>query len=164
MPKSVRAGVVATYVGGPLLLALLLGAIVGVKAWRRHRRRSADAAPTQRRRSADSPSARFVGAWRELVDHARDLGQVVPLGPTVTRREQSVGIVSDQAPSLARRADGFVFGPSAPETGAAATYWESIDAERRAMSHGVGRRQRLVAAISLRSLRRADWRSRGGSD
>ena len=154
MPKSVRAGVVATYVGGPLLLlALLLGAIVGVKAWRRHRRRS-----------ADSPSARFVGAWRELVDHARDLGQVVPLGPTVTRREQSVGIVSDQAPSLARRADGFVFGPSAPETGAAATYWESIDAERRAMSHGVGRRQRLVAAISLRSLRRADWRSRGGSD
>jgi len=148
------AGVVATYVGGPLLLlALLLGAIVGVKAWRRHRRRS-----------ADSPSARFVGAWRELVDHARDLGQVVPLGPTVTRREQSVGIVSDQAPSLARRADGFVFGPSAPETGAAATYWESIDAERRAMSHGVGRRQRLLAAISLRSLRRADWRSRGGSD
>ena len=148
------AGAVATYVGGPLvLLALLLGAIVGVKAWRRHRRRS-----------ADSPSARFVGAWRELVDHARDLGQVVPLGPTVTRREQSVGIVSDQAPSLARRADGFVFGPSAPETGAAATYWESIDAERRAMSHGVGRRQRLLAAISLRSLRRADWRSRGGSD
>ena len=136
-------GVAVTYVGGPLLLlALLLGAIVGLKVWRRHRRRS-----------ADSPSARFVGAWRELVDHARDLGQVVPLGPTVTRREQSVGIVSDQAPSLARRADSFVFGPRAPETAAAATYWESIDAERRAMSHGVGRRQRLLAAISLRSLR-----------
>ena len=76
-------GVVLTYVGGPLLLvALLLGAVVALKAWRRHRRRSADAV-----------SARFVGAWRELVDHARDLGQVVPLGPMVTRREQSVGIV-----------------------------------------------------------------------
>jgi len=179
-------GVVVTYVGGPLLLlALLLGAVVGLKVWRRHRRRS-----------ADSASARFVGAWRELVDHARDLGQVVPLGPTVTRREQSRGIVSEQAPTLARRADSSVFGPSVPERGAATTYWEAVDAERRAMSHGVGRRQRLRAAISLRSFRpgrpsagtqdpaaatapdpgapsagwmsrlrrRADWRSRGASD
>lgn len=146
--------VVLTYVGGPLLLvALLLGAIVGLKAWRRHRRRS-----------ADSPSARFVGAWRELVDHARDLGQVVPLGPTVTRREQSVGIVSGQAVALARRADSFVFGPSVPEAGAATTYWESIDAERRAMSKGVGRRRRALAAISLRSLRRAPSRPVAGAD
>jgi hypothetical protein len=137
-------GVVLTYVGGPLLLVvLLLGAVVGLKAWRRHRRRS-----------AESPSARFVGAWRELVDHARDLGQVVPLGPSVTRREQSVGIVSAQAVALARRADGFVFGPSAPEVAAAATYWESIDAERRAMSQEVGRWHRFRAAVSLRSLRR----------
>jgi len=137
-------GIVLTYVGGPLLLAaLLLGAVVGLKAWRRHRRRS-----------AESPSARFVGAWRELVDHARDLGQVVPLGPTVTRREQSVGIVSGQAGVLARRADSFVFGPGAPEVAAATTYWESIDAERRAMSREVGRWQRFRAAISLRSLRR----------
>lgn len=137
-------GIVLTYVGGPLLLvALLLGAVVGLKALRRHRRRS-----------AESPSARFVGAWRELVDHARDLGQVVPLGPTVTRREQSVGIVSGQAVVLARRADSFVFGPAAPEVAAATTYWESIDAERRAMSHEVGRWQRFRAAVSLRSLRR----------
>jgi hypothetical protein len=137
-------GVVLTYVGVPVLvLALLLGAIVGLKAWRRHRRRS-----------APSPSARFVGAWRELVDHARDLGQVVPLGPTVTRREQSAGIESGQAGALARRADSFVFGPSAPEVGAAATFWESVDAERRAMSQEVGRWQRVRAAISVRSLRR----------
>ncbi|PKH43611.1 Transglutaminase-like superfamily protein [Nocardioides alpinus] len=135
-------GVVLTYVGGPLLLvALLLGAVVGLKAWRRHRRRS-----------ADSPSARFVGAWRELVDHARDLGQVVPLGPTVTRREQSLGIVSGQAGPLARRADSFVFGPHVPEKAAATSYWELVDAERRAMSGEVGRWQRLRAAISLRSL------------
>ena len=135
-------GAVVTYVGGPLLLAaLLLGAVVAVKAVRR-----------RRRRRAASVSARFVGGWRELVDHARDLGQVVPLGPTVTRREQSVGIVSGQAGVLARRADSFVFGPSAPETGAATTYWEAVDAERRAMSQDVGRWQRLRAAVSLRSL------------
>ena len=152
-------GAVLTYVGGPLLVAaLLLGAVVGLKALRRHRRRSADTA-----------SARFVGAWRELVDHARDLGQVVPVGPTVTRREQSVGIVSGQAGTLARRADSFVFGPSVPEEAAAATYWESVDAERRAMSQEVGRWQRLRAAVSLRSLgvrgvHLADWRSRGTPD
>lgn len=152
-------GTVLTYVGGPLLVAaLLLGAVVGLKALRRHRRRS-----------ADSASARFVGAWRELVDHARDLGQMVPLGPTVTRREQSVGIVSGRAGSLARRADSFVFGPGVPEEAAAATYWESIDAERRAMSQEVGRWQRVRAAVSLRSLgvrgvRPADWRSRRTPD
>ena len=89
-----------------------------------------------------SASARFVGAWRELVDHARDLGQPVPLGPTVTRREQSAGIGSGEAGTLARRADSFVFGPSTPEVAAAATYWESVDAERRAMSQEVGRWQR----------------------
>ncbi|MDZ5662967.1 transglutaminase-like domain-containing protein [Nocardioides sp. S-58] len=136
-------GVVLTYVGVPLLVvALLLGAVVGIKAWRRHRRRS-----------ADSASARFVGAWRELVDHARDLGQVVPLGPSVTRREQSAGIVSGQAGALARRADSFVFGPRTPEVASATTYWESVDAERRAMSREVGRWQRVRAAVSLRSLR-----------
>ena len=83
----------------------------------------------------------------------------VPLGPTVTRREQSVGIVSGQAGALARRADSFVFGPSAPDAGAATTYWESVDAERRAMSQEVGRWQRLRAAISLRSLLRGSPRA-----
>jgi hypothetical protein len=137
-------GRAVTYVGLPVLVAaLLLAAVVGLKAWRRHRRRS-----------AASASARFVGAWRELVDHARDLGQPVPLGPTVTRREQSTGIGSGRARALARRADSFVFGPQAPEAGAAATYWESVDAERRAMSQEVGRWQRFRAATSLRSLRR----------
>ena len=61
--------------------------ILGLKLLRRRRRRNAAVV-----------SARFVGAWRELVDHARDLGQPVPLGPTVTRREQSGAIGSEQAP------------------------------------------------------------------
>ncbi|PUA81701.1 DUF3488 and transglutaminase-like domain-containing protein [Nocardioides currus] len=136
--------VVVKYVGGPLLLVVaLLGAIIGLKLLRRRRRRTASVV-----------SARFVGAWRELVDHARDLGQPVPLGPTVTRREQSGSIGTESAPSLARRADSFVFGPTAPQAEAAATYWESVDAERRTMSASVGRRRRLLAAISLASLRR----------
>ncbi|MBS2939316.1 transglutaminase domain-containing protein [Nocardioides sp. J2M5] len=139
-------GAVLTYVGLPILVvALLLGAVVGLKALRRRRRRTAEVV-----------SARFVGAWRELVDHARDLGQVVPLGPTVTRREQSAQIASGEAGRLARRADGYVFGPNAPEAASASAYWEQVDAERRAMSHGVGRWQRWRAAISLRSFLRSD--------
>ncbi len=143
--------VVATYVGGPLLAVLLVvAAILGLKLLRR-----------RRRRNATRVSARFVGAWRELVDHARDLGQPVPLGPTVTRREQSGSIGTEQAPALARRADSFVFGPASPDAGAAATFWETVDAERRSMSRSVGRRQRLLAAVNLRSLRPTGPRARG---
>ncbi len=135
---------VGKYVGGPLvLLAAILAAIIALKMLRR-----------QRRRNVASVSARFVGAWRELVDHARDLGQTVPLGPGVTRREQSGSLGSELAPALARRADGYVFGPRVPEADAAAVFWENVEAERRAMSLAVGRRQRWLAAISLTSLRR----------
>lgn len=135
---------IGKYVGSPLLVvAAILGAIVGAKVLRR-----------RRRRTAASVSARFVGAWRELVDHARDLGQPVPLGPTITRREQSGSIGSESAPALARRADSFVFGPTVPQADAAATYWESVESERKAMSHSVGRRRRWLAAVSPASLRR----------
>ena len=64
--------------------------------------------------------------------------------------------------TLARRADSFVFGPTVPAEAAAATYWESVDAERRAMSREVGTWQRLRAAVSLRSLR--PGRPRRGAD
>jgi Transglutaminase-like superfamily len=143
-------GVAARYVGLPLLLVgAVLGSVVGAKAWRR-----------RRRRSSPSMSARFVGAWHELVDHARDLGQPVPLGPTVTRREQSGSIASDQAPSLARRADGFVFGPRTPQEDEAADFWAVVDAERRTMSQAVGRRARFRAAITPTSLLRGALRGR----
>ncbi len=132
------------YVGAPLLVVMaILGSIVGVKVLRRRRRR----------RTA-SMSARVVGAWRELVDHARDLGQPVPLGRQVTRREQSTSISSQSAPALARRADSFVFGPAVPEEETATAYWETVASERRAMSRAVSRRRRWQAAVSLTSLRR----------
>lgn len=136
-------GAAVMLVGGPLLAALLVtaGVVVAKLARRGHRRRSG------------RPSARIVGAWRELVDHARDLGQPVPVGAVVTRREQSLRVHSDSAAELARRADAHVFGPSAPLPDVASSFWSAVDAERRAMSASVGRRQRLRAAISLRSFR-----------
>lgn len=132
-----------TYAGVPLLvLAALAGAVVGAKALRR-----------RRRRRAASVSARFVGGWREVVDHARDLGLAVPTGRTVTRREQSAALGSDAATGLARRADSHVFGPRAPGEGAAAEFWEAVDAQRRTMSRAVGRRRRWWAMVNLTTLR-----------
>ncbi|GAA4674456.1 transglutaminase-like domain-containing protein [Nocardioides nanhaiensis] len=142
LPAWLRA--LLLYVGVPLLLALLVvGAIVGAKAWRR-----------RRRRTAARTSARIVGGWRELVDHARDLGQPVPVGAGSTRREQSFRVASAQAPTLARRADGHVFGPRVPDDATAEAFWEAVEAERRSMSRAVGRRRRLRAALSLTTFRR----------
>ncbi|MGI8645757.1 MAG: transglutaminase-like domain-containing protein [Nocardioides sp.] len=134
---------VLVYAGGPLLALLLaLGAILYAKWLRR-----------SRRRSAPQMSGRIAGAWRELVDHARDLGQQVPVSG-LTRREQSALVASIGAPGLARRADAQVFGPEQPAASAAARYWREVDDERRTLSAGVSRRRRLLGALSLRTF----WR------
>lgn len=136
-------GQVVTYVGLPVLVVGgVAGSILGAKLLRR-----------RRRRSAAKVSQRFVGGWRELVDHARDLGVPVPGGP-VTRREQALAFAGGTAPTLARTADRHVFGPASPAPEAAAAYWREIDTERRSLSAGVSRRRRLLAALSLASFRR----------
>jgi hypothetical protein len=142
LPGWVR--VVAVVLGGPALAALLVMAVVVVAKLERRRRR---------RRSGPA-SSRIVGAWRELVDHALDLGRPVAAGALATRREQSLTLGSDAAPTLARRADAHVFGPAVPEPEAAEAFWTDIDAECRAMAAEVGRRRRIRAAVSLRSFRR----------
>ncbi|MDN7121438.1 transglutaminase domain-containing protein [Nocardioides sp. ChNu-153] len=131
-------------VGGPLLLvALWFALVLGAKAWRRRRRRGAPRA-----------SARLVGAWRELVDAARDLGTGVPVAAGVTRREQARSLPLPAAPALARTADGHVFGPTPPADGVAADYWDQVMVVRRELRAGVPWHRRLRAAASLRSFRR----------
>jgi hypothetical protein len=131
---------VLVWAGGPLLVVVLLaGSIMGAKALRRHRRRTADAS-----------SARIVGAWRELVDHARDLGH--PVSTAGTRREQSTGIALATAPVLARAADSHVFGPAVPDARLAASFWDDVDRARREMSAAVDRRRRALAAVNLRTF------------
>ncbi|MEO7845430.1 MAG: transglutaminase-like domain-containing protein [Nocardioides sp.] len=134
---------VLLYGGGPLLAVLVVvAAILGAKLLRR-----------SRRRSARQTSGRIVGAWRELVDHARDLGQPVPVRG-LTRREQSALIASAAAPALARRADASVFGPVQPATHEADRFWVEVTSARRALSASVTRRRRLRAALSLHTF----WR------
>ena len=118
-----------------------LAAIVGLKVLRRRRRRGAVVV-----------SARFVGAWRELVDHA----QTRPTGAArthVTRRDSR----ARSGRSLLRR---WPAAPTASSSGrrlrrrAPRRRTGNPWTERKAMSHAVGRRRRWLAAISLASLRR----------
>lgn len=132
------------YVVLPLVLVLLAAAgIVGAKAWRR-----------RHRRSAPTVSARFAGGWREVTDHARDLGVAVT---GVTRREESLVLAgigaTEAAPRLARTADSHVFGPRPPVAESAAAYWQEVDSYRATMTEGVSRARRIRAALSLRTFR-----------
>ncbi len=142
LPTWVKAVLIG--VGIPLgLLLAVAAAIVGFKALRR-----------RRRRRAPHTSTRVVGAWHEFIDRARDLGRPVPVGATVTRREQAGALGTVEAGALARQADTHVFGPYPPEGDEAANYWLSTEVARRGLSVGLGRWQRMRGSVSLRSLRR----------
>jgi hypothetical protein len=137
-------GLVIAYVGVPLVaVTIVLSSIVVAKLLRR-----------RRRRTRSKVSARFVGAWRELVDHARDLGQPIPVGRGVTRREQSAQIASPGARTLAHEADSNVFGPRLPRPRDAEAFWRQVDREREMMSASVSWWGRLKAALSLTTFRR----------
>ena len=143
-PVARWLGMLLRYVGVPVLaVTIVLSSVVVAKLLRR-----------RRRRTRSKISARFVGAWRELVDHARDLGQPIPVGMGVTRREQSSEIVSPSARTLAHQADSNVFGPRVPRPRDAEDYWRQVDKEREAMSASVSTWQRLKAALNLTTFRR----------
>ena len=132
-------------VGGPLLAAALADG---------GRRGGQARTPSPATPYAGRASTRIVGAWRELVDHARDLGQRGAASSVVTtRREQSLRLAARRRPALARRADAHVFGPDAPPVEAAEDFWADVDAERRAMSAVGGPLATPPAAVSLRTLR-----------
>ena len=137
-----HAIVVAGTYGGPPVLAILLACfgIVGTKVMRRNRRRTRGA-----------PSTRVAAGWRELIDHARDLGGAVPAGQT--RREDARSVAALGLEPLASSADAVVFGRGHPLPESATWYWSEVDRMRSQMSNTVSRWQRLRAAVSLRSLR-----------
>jgi hypothetical protein len=71
----------------------------------------------------------------------------------VTRREQSRLLGTPGAGPLAQRADSHVFGPRLPRPRDAESFWEAVEAERRAMSEGVSLRRRVRAALNLTTFR-----------
>lgn len=137
-----RGLLVAGTYGGPPLLFVVIAAlsIMGLKAWRRRRRRLRGA-----------PASRVAAGWRELVDHARDLGRHVPGGQT--RREDALALGPLGLEPLAASADAVVFGPGHPPPESAVWYWTEVARMRKQMTHGLGPWRRLRVAVSLRSLR-----------
>ncbi|MDQ2587292.1 DUF3488 and transglutaminase-like domain-containing protein [Saccharothrix yanglingensis] len=146
--------------GSPPVLAVaaVVGAITGLKARRRTRRRTTG--PTARR---------LARGWRELVDHARDLGARVPTGTTRLEEAEHLVLaantwtaqpagpattpVQQQFRDLARAADSLVFGPGDPAEAAVADFWARVDQARRGMGRSVGRWRRWRGAVNPRSLR-----------
>lgn len=136
---------ISLLVGAPVLgLALLLALIVLVKAMRRRRRRLRG--PAHRR---------IGGGWVEILDRATDLG--VPPPSRATRREAARHLSSAfpqaELEEIARRADRGVFGPEDMAQSAITEYWGQIRRARTAMGRERSVLRRLVAAVSLRSLR-----------
>jgi transglutaminase-like putative cysteine protease len=125
-----------------LILALLVGTIVGWKARRRIRRRS-----------RGTPSARCAGGWFELIDHARDLG--FRISARQTRREQAAVFDREEVYWLAVRADRHVFGPGDPSPDEVLGYWRDVNRTRRTLSREAGVLRRLRAALSLATFRPA---------
>lgn len=143
-------GVVALYVGVPLLLiALLIGAIVGAKT-----RRS-------RRRRRDPDTARAVtGGWADLLDHAADRGyrssQLWTRNETTAELGTTSTAVLTHFPDLAHRADAAAFGPTIPTADDVSSYWADVETAQRAMSGDLGFWRSQRARLSLRSLRLRD--------
>lgn len=128
------------YVGPPVgLVALVIAGIVGAKELRR-----------RRRRRTGPPARRLSAAWRDLVDHARDLGHGIT--GQLTRREQATAIGFERLTLLARQADRYVFGAAEPTDADAEAYWAEVDRARAELSEGKTRWQRVRARLSLASF------------
>lgn len=125
-----------------LLLPILL--ILAHKARRR-----------ARRRTAEEFADRFSGGWHEVVDVVTDLGTAVPRSAT---RREGAGLIATrhEAPAtltLAHRADATVFSGHRPTQAEVDSFWEEVDKLLGGLRSSVGTRQRVAAALSLRSVR-----------
>jgi hypothetical protein len=124
------------------LVAAPFVAIIATKMWRRR----------LRRRSGSSLD-RISGGWREFEDAVLDHGFDPPASWTRSEFAKTVG--GPGPAGLAAGADRAVFAPTLPDASEADKVWRSVDELRRSLDTGLTRRQRIVARVSLRSLRRA---------
>lgn len=131
----------ASVAGVPALAILLFAGVVVAYKARRHRRR----------RATGTPADRIAGAWSELVDHARDLGQPVP--KRATRMELTPFLTVPASTDIARAADAALFGPTEPTDAEAEELWRQVDAALDAAVAPLPRTSRARAAVNLTSLR-----------
>ena len=134
-----------------LLLVVTVAAVPVAKAVRR-----------RRRLTARRVTARYAGAWLELVDRARDLGTPVPPGLTRPAEARALaarledGSEGDQGSvlTLAQEADARIFGADEPDPAEAAAFWALVRDQRSGLSADVPLRRRLWALFSPASFRR----------
>lgn len=129
-----------------LCLLLPLIVLLVMKAWRRHRRRS-----------AEDPEVRVVGAWDQLIDDYVDRGVIA--GESASRLATAAAAGRPAATALAALVDRAVFAGDPPTAADADASWALVDAERAALrAESAGRRSlavRLSLASFLRTLRPA---------
>ena len=130
-------------VGGSILvIAVIVGSVLGWKAWRRNRRRGR------------TGIGKALGAWEEILDRARDLGRVPGWG--ATRREAAAQLAPHfpqaDLPRFAGAVDTQVFSFGEPASYALGELWDSSDAIVRSMGSERSRLGRAVARLSPRSL------------
>ncbi|TFD87771.1 transglutaminase domain-containing protein [Cryobacterium serini] len=104
------------------------------------------------RARATDVSARFAGGWDEYIDAAVDRG-LADQG-SMTRVETASHYQSVGGAQLATMADRAVFGETSPLAAESDAFWALVTAERAGLAASGTRRQRLRAAISLRSFSR----------
>ena len=102
------------------------------------------------RRRAPTAIERISGGWQEFEDAVMDYGFEPPISPTRTEVASTIGGVSSLV--LAAVADRAVFSPGEPRDEEADQVWRAVTDLRESMKDDRTRRQRIRAAISLRSL------------
>ncbi|GGO92548.1 hypothetical protein GCM10011584_29210 [Nocardioides phosphati] len=127
-----------------VLPLLMLAAIAGLILFLKKRR-------SRIRRTTGPAAARVAGAWRDLLDHARDHGHAV--SGRATRREQAAGIPVEGLGAVARGADAGVFGRVDPTEEQAEELWRQVDAQRAKMVEPLSRLARWKVALNLASFR-----------
>ncbi len=145
-------------VSGGLVL-LLFGPLALIAAAKAIRRR--------RRRRSPVTDERFAGGWEEYVDTAVDHGYDAPASATRLELAALWSRAAEDASGtdgerLARWADRAVFDASPLPDDEGDRFWEIVEQERSRFASEKGFWARWQARLSLRSLRRARPRPRGG--
>jgi transglutaminase-like putative cysteine protease len=146
LPNAFLVGLVAVLVGvgWSLLVILVLLSPFLVIVFAKARRRKL-------RRSAPTPLAQINGGWQEFEDSVVDHGIEPPRA--ATRSEVATTVGGTRTAVLAAVADRATFGPGDPDDKEADLVWRSVNELTAALDSGRTRWQRLLARISLRSLR-----------
>jgi hypothetical protein len=123
-----------------LLLALLVVAIGGLKAFRRRRHATRGA-----------PATRIAWMWSDLMAEAKSVGVHVPR--QATRLEQASLFEHDgPVPPLAVTANAHVFGPAVPGVEDSEAYWRDAGAARKALRAAMPWWRRVLTTADPRPL------------